>query len=427
MPSMFRWPALLLASVLVVSACRDDSVPVAAPESPAFSRNESEAASGVFHRYVAIGTSVSMGWASDGAIAASQSQSWPLQLARRADREMTAPLIGSTGCRPPLLAPLASFRRISGDLITVPVPTLGCAPLLPGVTLPVANTAINAARAFDARYTTPENVTDLSNKALYARVLPPGTTQVGAMERQNPKFVSVELGANEVLGASDGRVIPGVTVVPARDFAPDYDAILERVRRKAKTGAVLVGLIDDARSFPAFRAGPELWANRNEFLSVFNVAIQPDCENSPNYIVVPFRVPAAVAAGVTRQQNNLPPEPLSCVGGPPNVVDYVLEPGEIGQLNAIIDGIDRHIWRQALVHRLAYFRLESLYGRPDLKAPFSVVQLMTTATPYGPYMSLDGFHPSALGQTVLADAAARAINVHYRLGIPSGLLAALAP
>ena len=73
MHSMFRWPALLLASVLVVSACRDDSVPVAAPESPAFSRNESEAASGVFHRYVAIGTSVSMGWASDGAIAASQS------------------------------------------------------------------------------------------------------------------------------------------------------------------------------------------------------------------------------------------------------------------------------------------------------------------------------------------------------------------
>jgi len=55
------------------------------------------------------------------------------------------------------------------------------------------------------------------------------------------------------------------------------------------------------------------------------------------------------------------------------------------------------------------------------------VTLMTTATPYGPYMSLDGFHPSALGQTVLTDAAANAINARYRLGIPTGLMAAIAP
>ena len=38
-------------------------------------------------------------------------------------------------------------------------------------------------------------------------------------------------------------------------------------------------------------------------------------------------------------------------------------------------------------------------------------------------MSLDGFHPSAAGQTVLADAAARAINARYRLGIPEGFTA----
>lgn len=427
MRAAFRWSPLLLASALLVSACRDDTSPIAAPEAPTFSRNESNAARGVFHRYVAIGTSVSMGWASDGAIAASQEQAWPLQLARRTGRDMTAPLLGMPGCRPPLLAPLATFRRISGDLITVPAPDLGCAPTLPGVSLPVANTAINAARAFNARFTTPENVTDLSNKALYARVLPPQTTQVQAMERQNPKFVSVELGANEVLGARDGRVIPGVTVVPVQGFAPDYDVILDRVAATINTGAVLVGLIDDARDFPAFRSGHDLWLNRNEFLFGFNVAIQADCENSPNYIVVPFRVPAAVAAGVTRAQNGLPPEPLSCQAAPPNVVDYVLDPTEIGTLNAIIAGIDQHIRQQATARRWAYFRLDALYGRADLKGPFSVVQLMTSAAPYGPLMSLDGFHPSAQGQTVLTDAAATAINARYRLGIPTGLMAIIAP
>jgi hypothetical protein len=293
------------------------------------------------------------------------------------------------------------------------------------VSLPVANTAINAARAFNARFTTPENVTDLSNKALYARVLPPQTTQVQAMERQNPKFVSVELGANEVLGARDGRVIPGVTVVPVQGFAPDYDVILDRVAATINIGAVLVGLIDDARDFPAFRSGHELWLNRNEFLFGFNVAIQADCENSPNYIVVPFRVPAAVTAGASRPPGN--PEPLSCQGGPPNVVDYVLDPTEIATLNTIIAGIDQHIQQQATARRWAYFRLDALYGRADLKGPFSVVKLMTTATPYGPLMSLDGFHPSAQGQTVLTDAAATAINARYRLGIPTGLMAIIAP
>jgi lysophospholipase L1-like esterase len=417
MRPVIRWSPLLLASALLVSACGDDTSPgpIVEPEKPDFAR------------YAAIGTSISMGWASDGAIAASQEQSWPLQLAKRAGFTMTAPLLGTPGCRPPMQAPLASFRRISGDLLTVPSASLACTPTVPGVILPVANTAINNARAFDVRNTTPENITDLSNRALYARVLPPQTTQLLAATQQRPKFVSVELGANEVLGARDGRVLPGVTVVPVQAFSPDYDVILDRVKETATTGAVLVGLISDARSFPAFRSGNELWLNRAEFLAGFNVAIQPDCQSSPNYIVVPFRVPAAVAAGVTRAQNGLPPEPLSCMGGPPNVVDYVLDPIEITQLNDIIKGIDTYIATAATSRGWAFFRLEALYGRADLKEPFSVAKLMTTATPYGPLMSLDGFHPSAQGQTVLADAAAIAINARYRLGLPTGLMAMIAP
>ena len=53
---------------------------------------------------------------------------------------------------------------------------------------------------------------------------------------------------------------------------------------------------------------------------------------------------------------------------------------------------------------------------------------MTTAQPYGPYISLDGIHPSAEGQRVLADAAAMALNSTYRLNIPTstGALAYLA-
>lgn len=423
MPFRIRFTSLFIASTLVFTACRDDASnvsPATAPDA-SFSKNESEAAHGVFHRYVAIGTSISMGFASEGVTATSQDNAWPLQLARRADREMSAPYIALPGCRSPFAAPLASFMRISGESVALPTPSLSCAPNLAGVTLPVANTAISGARAHNALNETPETVTDQSNGKMYPRVLPPHTTQVGAMEMQNPKFVSVEFGANEVLGARDGRVIPGVTVVPVQFFAPDYDAILDRVEATVNTGAVLVGLITDARTFPAFRAGHDLWLNRAEFLAAFHVAIQADCENSPNYIVVPFRVPSAVATGVGRRNAGLTPATFSCAAGPANVVDYVLDPGEITALNFIMAGIDAHIAAQAAARGWAYFRLDALYGRPDLKGTFSVVQMMTTATPYGPLMSLDGFHPSALGQTVLADAAASAINERYRLGLATGL------
>ena len=58
-----------------------------------------------------------------------------------------------------------------------------------------------------------------------------------------------------------------------------------------------------------------------------------------------------------------------------------------------------------------------------LASPCPVVRMMTTASPYGPLISLDGFHPSGLGQTILADAAATAINERYLLGLRTGLAA----
>ena len=49
-----RCTPLLSASTLLFTACRDDAstlTRVTAPEAPSYSKNESEAATGVFHRY----------------------------------------------------------------------------------------------------------------------------------------------------------------------------------------------------------------------------------------------------------------------------------------------------------------------------------------------------------------------------------------
>jgi lysophospholipase L1-like esterase len=419
-------PAPLSALLLVGLLACADSAAAPTPAAPAFAKGKHAAdggrgseGRGVLHRYVAIGTSVSMGWRSDGVYSPFQETSWPAQLARLAHREISLPLIAAPGCRSPLVAPLAAGVRLSGEGAAVPGSQLICAPNLPGVVLPAQNVAINAAKTRDALLTTPENVADANNARLYARVLAPGQTQVTAMLAQNPKLVSVELGGNDLLDARVGIYLPGVTVVPVSVWEPLYVRVVDAVESTAKHG-LLVGLVDDALSFPSFRRGAELWDARATF-APFNVAVSPDCQGSANVVFVPVRVPTVVATGVARARAGLPPAVLSCANAPSatGVQDFVLAPAEIDQLNAQLTAMNAVIRREAERRGFAYFALSALYDEANAKAPFNAVTLMTSAEPYGPLVSLDGVHPSTAGHQVLAAAAARALNATYGLGIPA--------
>jgi hypothetical protein len=83
-------------------------------------------------------------------------------------------------------------------------------------------------------------------------------------------------------------------------------------------------------------------------------------------------------------------------------------------VNSILAQMADHQKQQAEALGYAFFSLNELYGRPDLKPPvYSVISQLTSAHPYGPYISLDGLHPSPLGQSILAKAAAQALNKAY--------------
>ena len=75
--------------------------------------------------------------------------------------------------------------------------------------------------------------------------------------------------------------------------------------------------------------------------------------------------------------------------------------------------MNAHIRGEAERRGFAYFALQELYGRSDVKGPFNPIALMTSAEPYGPFISLDGVHPTAAGARVLAEAAARALDAQY--------------
>ncbi|HKN67317.1 MAG TPA: SGNH/GDSL hydrolase family protein [Gemmatimonadaceae bacterium] len=375
---------------------------------------------GITDRYVAIGTSISMGVAGDGVIASSQAVAWPAQFAQLLGKPFAVPAIDPPGCGAPLLGPLASGLRTSGEGAgRADDGTAICAPNSAGVTLPTNNLAIDGARTSDALFSTTSTYAGTLRGGEYARVLPPGYTQVTSMLIQRPRTVTVELGGNELLGARKG-VYNSTVVVPTSTWKPLYSLVLGAVSLSAKQ-VVLVGLVKDAGKFPSFRTGQELWNARATF-APFNVVIGEDCgtTNATNILFVPVRVPVAVGTGVAQARAGAGPYTLSCANAPSStgIEDYVLTAEEMGLLNAQLAEMNAFIESQASAHRWAYFALEDLYGRSDLKPPFNAVAMMTDPnTPYGPYISLDGIHPNAAGHAILANAAAAAFRARYGLDL----------
>jgi hypothetical protein len=392
---------VLLGAVVIVAGCAD---PVG-PNAPPPRLNVQLAPTDVFARFVAMGTSNSQGVQSAGISAATQQAAWPAQVASRAGVTFSLPLVQDPGCGPPLLPPLALDLVLVGafgdDLVSAVMNT--CAPLRDGIVPPTNSVAISGAKAYDALYTTPEGEAAHNERAgrLYSRVLAPGQTQVTAMLAQNPTFVSVELAANEVLPASTGRVS---AMTPFADWVAVYDQIINAVK---STGAraVLVGLPNNAAAFPSIRRAREFFYEW-PYLLTLGIRMSSNCYFSSNYVFIPGFVLTLISRA---------PTTASCADVP-GAADYVLTSGDIATINSRMAQMNAYIQAKANENGYAYFSLSALYDLP--KGSFSLPDVLFSNNPFGPNISLDGVHPSAQGQTILADAAVQAINARYGLGIP---------
>ena len=416
--SMWRRLIAPILGVSLVAACVDARNPVA-PVSQDVQLSESEGR-GVAQRFYAIGTSLSAGTCSNGNVASCQQQSWVAQVIRAMHREPMLPLIAEYGCKAPFALPLATFKRTSGEAVNVSDGAVVCSPNEDGVVHPTQNLAVPGAWTHEALHQTPATRTDPFGLQLYRRILPLYESQVTALEKVNPKFVSVELGLNDILQVISGVVYANVTYTPFATWSATYNAILDRVDVLTKQ-ALLFGLGSDISKLPGFRRGHEFWADRTAFLA-FNVLVSANCDGNQNLIAVPYVVPAAVATGYFFSQNNLGPYTLSCAASPsPVAQDYILDASEEAAANALFVQMRNHIRDEAEERDYAYADLDVLLN--TAKPTFSVVTLMTSTTaPYGEYFSADGVHPTAAGHTLLARAALAAIEDRYNFGLEDDVL-----
>lgn len=399
-------------ALVVLAACDDD-------------RTTGPAGQAAFTRYVAVGTSLSMGVQSDGVVYFSQREDWTKLLANQAFAPFTQPLIAPPGCFSPLIAPLQFSRRLSGISATTnqttSIPDTTCAPL-GAYTLPTNDVAIDGSNTYDALYVTPEtaSVEGVKRRRQYRLVLPPNTSQVTAMMRQSPALVSVELGANEALGAASGLLVPRAayrgagalgTYVPNAVWQPVYDRLIDSVK---KTGAkvLLVG-VPKTNGFVSLRTGDELYQDRAAFQS-YGVIIAANCEASANAIFIPIKVLNTIGAA----QATGTAQTLSCEDTP-GAQDNILTPAEVQLIDGVIDGMNSHISSVAQSNGWAYMDMSAVWAQwVSRRGAFSVVNLLSCVSPYGQYVSLDGVHPNLQGYQEMANAAAAALNLAYGFAIP---------
>jgi hypothetical protein len=399
---------VVLGAALTLAACTDPVAPPSPPASPSAQRNlQPPTAQEVFARFVALGTSNSQGVQSAGISAATQRAAWPAQLATRAGVAFSLPLVQDPGCSPPLLAPLAANALLlgafsafgaGGDLVSAVMTT--CMPLMPGIVPPTNNVAISGADVHDALTTTIASATLTSARVgtLYSRVLAPGQTQVTAMLAQQPTFVSVELAANDVLPASTGRV---AAMTPYANWQADFDQVIAAVQ---STGAraVLVGLPNDANAFPSIRRAREFF-NQWPYLLTLGISVSFNCYFSSNSLFLP---------GYLLTLLSKTPTTATCADVP-GAADYVLTASDMVAINARMAQINAHIQAKANANGYAYFALSAVYDLP--KPSLNLYNVLFSNAPFGPNISLDGVHPSAQGQSLLANAAAMAIDARYDL------------
>ena len=411
-------PSLALVMTFALAGlgvgCRDGSAPTAIQSPRATVNDEAVNAGHHFGRFVAMGTSQTAGTMSGGLVAESQEHAWPAQLARLANVDFAKPLLSDFGCPAPTVAPLELQLRTNGDSRAN---TTSCSPLEPNVALPTQNLAIPNVLTSEALFTTPE-IAATANAVvgrLYSRILGPGQTQVSAMRAQDPSFVAVEFGAVEVV--QTGRLGLPIPVVPFAEWTPLYDAVISAVRSESAR-AVLVSFPNDMAIWPGLRTGAELYSEREAFAARY-ITVSAACgaAEAQNLVYLPRKVFQALSAAGPAQAAGLPAPVLTC-RDIPGTLDAVLTPAELTIVNAAWTQVNDYIRRTAAENGFAHFSLNDLFTLPDFRPAFSLDALLTSAEPYGPYMSLDDLHPNAVGERFLAEAAAKALNITYELHIP---------
>lgn len=423
--------ALAALALPLLAACSDlvtnqTMGPQAAPPGP-------PSGGARFANYVALGTSISAGVQSGGINDSTQRQGFPYLLATAMGLTPGVnwfyPSFNMPGCTPPYLNPLTG-TFVNGASATT------CALRNPNYVVPIiGNLGVPSIRAAQVL-----NIHDLTfpptDTLAAAQFITGSRNPIDLLLEAKPTFVTLEIGANDVLGAATRG--SAALLTPLATFQAQFTAIADSVTL-ALTGSstgVAVANVPNVTVIPHFSAGVIFYCLKNGFAACGNPAgpSQPPF-SSPGFTVDNSCLPTA-AGGVGDQMlvgfkatgpiaatlADSGQATLNCSAGTATITlkhtttaipaRPVMTPATVAAIATEVVQIDSFIHLQAIARGWAYVDLNGLLAANAAVIP-KFPNLATPATLFGAIFSLDGIHPNAAGHKAIADAFVAAINAKY--------------
>jgi lysophospholipase L1-like esterase len=392
----------------------------------------------LFARYVAFGNSITAGIQSGGINDSTQMLAYPVLLAAQMGTEFNVPLLNRPGCPPPFTNVFT--QEVVGD----PGP-LGCALRHPEVPEHLNNVAYPGAEVLEA-ITYFDDAINPSETDAFRTFLLGGHTPVDMARRVQPTFVTVWLGANDVLGAILDTLNPGdpALVTAPTDFAASYAAFMDSldafgtIQGGAVIGvphAVLAPYLTQGRVWKGFEVQYDAATSPLNALDVTNACLAntPVSATDTAWASVPFAVGGpALALAQARVDSvlagQLPPGNLQTV-----VIDCAVDAQTVtvaevvnmlGAVTAYNAAIETEVTARGWVFidpnpLLEAFGADTAAVRPFPAFPGTAAPTISVTQPFGSAFSLDGIHPSSSTHVAIAAALIQVINLAYGTAIPA--------
>jgi len=399
-------------------------------------------------RYVAIGNSITAGFADAALYYDGQMVSYPNLIAEQFRQvgggDFVQPLvpqasagIGSSGNARSVLGYKTDCKGVSG-LSPVPFATSGDFSIFTNNIAaqgPYNNMGIPGAKAITTVYPGYGNPANgLGNyNPFFTRILAPSefasASILSKAAAQNPTFFSVFIGNNDVLayalagGASDA-VTPSAGS-PGVGFDASYDLIINTMTANGAKG--VVGNIPDVTSIPFATTIPynglTLDATQATQLSAAYAALGISFHEGAN----PFMILDSSAPGGRRQIKateyvllTTPQDSLKCAGwgsSKPLANQYVLTETEIANIQNAVAAYNAKIKSVAAAKGLAYVDVNAFMAKAKAGIVYNGITTSATFVSGGAF-SLDGVHLTPRANALLTNEFIKAINSQYGSTIP---------
>jgi lysophospholipase L1-like esterase len=420
---------IYIAGLIVLSftACK----PNLDPSSPS-------AGNADFSTYLAVGNSLTAGYADGTLYRSGQENSYPSMLAEQFK------LVGGGPFKQPLLNGNAGYpspKRVLG-LATDCKGTTSLSPVFYSGPMDTAGDANNIAsqgpfnnvgvpgiRCIDYGFTGYGFLNPYA-KRFYSSPLT--EKPLDEALKINATFFSCWLGSNDVLGyATSGGAgsVGGIgtsDISPTSTFTATYNAVINALTANGAKG-VLIN-IPDVTAIPFFTTVPPnglvLDQTQAAQLSAAYQALGISFTAGQNY----FIIQDASAPGGLRKAKagelillTVPQDSLKCAGWgsiKPIPKQYVLDATEVANVQSATATFNAVIKQAAADHNLAYVDINSYLHTVAAGIVFNGVNFNTTFVQGGAF-SLDGVHLTPRGYAIVANEMIRTINAYYKSSIPT--------